>query len=92
MTLVGGVLITRGWVACTEYSTQLHDTVALEQVMTGTRNDLMSTFGRHYWHCAFYQRRVFRLVESFGGDTAEAMRMTNRDLEAGTRSIARSGF
>lgn len=55
--------------------------VPLESVLKGNRNDLMSTWGQHFWHCAFYQRKFFRVVEENGGDRIPALKMTNRDLD-----------
>lgn len=55
--------------------------VPLETVLTGTRNDLWSTWGQHYWHCAFYQRKFFRIIEQHGEGSTEFLKMTNRDLD-----------
>ncbi|KUJ23687.1 uncharacterized protein LY89DRAFT_572672 [Mollisia scopiformis] len=55
--------------------------VPLESVLLGNRNDLMSTWGQHFWHCAFYQRKFFRVVEDNGGERTSVLKMTNRDLE-----------
>ena len=53
---------SEGW----GYYIRLHgrdrDLVNLEDVSRGDRNDLFSTWGQHYWHCAFYQRKFFRMI------------------------------
>jgi hypothetical protein len=49
--------------------------VELDTVIMGDRNDLFSTWGQHYWHCAFYQRKFFRILEGSG------VERTNRDLD-----------
>ncbi|KAI3531837.1 hypothetical protein CSPX01_13908 [Colletotrichum filicis] len=46
--------------------------VSLDQVLHGEGDGLYSTWGQHYWHCAFYLRRFFRAT---GG-------ITNRDRDA----------
>ncbi|KAK1504487.1 hypothetical protein CTAM01_03794 [Colletotrichum tamarilloi] len=46
--------------------------VSLDQVLLGEGDGLYSTWGQHYWHCAFYLRRFFRAT---GG-------ITNRDRDA----------
>jgi len=51
--------------------------VPLELVLAGDRNDLFSTWGQHFWHCAFYQRKFFR-VESGAAGSGQ---MTNRDRD-----------
>lgn len=55
--------------------------VSLESVLTGTRNDLWSTWGQHFWHCAFYQRKFFRIVDQHHDERTATLRMTNRDLD-----------
>lgn len=55
--------------------------VPLESVLVGNRNDLYSTWGQHFWHCAFYQRKFFRVVEDNDGKRDSILKMTNRDLE-----------
>jgi hypothetical protein len=45
--------------------------VPLEEVLVGEGDGLYSTWGQHYWHCAFYLRRFFRAT---GG-------ITNRDRD-----------
>jgi len=55
--------------------------VPLESVLEGNRNDLMSTWGQHFWHCAFYQRKFFRVVQDNDGARTSTLKMTNRDLE-----------
>jgi len=42
--------------------------VPLESIIEGNRYDLYSTWGQHFWHCAFYQRKFFRVVEESGDD------------------------
>lgn len=51
------------------------ENVEIASVLAGDRNDLFSTWGQHYWHCAFYQRKYFRMVEN------PKIAKTNRDLE-----------
>jgi hypothetical protein len=55
--------------------------VSLESVLTGTRNDLWSTWGQHFWHCAYYQRKFFRIVDQHHGERTATLKMTNRDLD-----------
>ncbi|KXH48795.1 hypothetical protein CSIM01_13681 [Colletotrichum simmondsii] len=56
--------------AATESSS--FEVVSLNQVLLGEGDGLYSTWGQHYWHCAFYLRRFFRAT---GG-------ITNRDRDA----------
>lgn len=55
--------------------------VPLESVLMGTRNNLWSTWGQHFWHCAFYQRKFFRIVDQHYDKRTATLKMTNRDLD-----------
>lgn len=54
--------------------------VPLDSVLAGNRNDLHSTWGQHFWHCAFYQRKFFRMVEEHDDRREATLKMTRRDL------------
>ncbi|KAK4619301.1 hypothetical protein CLAFUW4_10883 [Fulvia fulva] len=37
--------------------------IPLENVLQGTANGSFTTWGQHYWHCAFALRKIFRILE-----------------------------
>lgn len=53
----------------------LDEAVPLDVVLAGETNYLLTTWGEHYWHCAFYQRNFFRIESAITGGE----KMTNKD-------------
>ena len=69
---------SEGW----DYSTKPHgreeDHVDLGVVLGGGRDGLFTTWGQHYWHCVFYQRKFFAMMV---GEDMDLEMMTNRDKD-----------
>ena len=55
------------------------DVVGNGLVMGGGQDQLYTTWGQHYWHCVFYQRKFFSMVLENEGMDLDMMTTRDRD-------------
>lgn len=70
---------SEGWSYYSTRSGSEEDLIDTGVVMGGGQDNIYTTWGQHYWHCVFYQRKFFSMV--LGNEGMDLSMMTTRDKD-----------
>ena len=73
------VISSEGWSYYSSPRGSEADIVDTGIVMGGGRDNLFTTWGQHYWHCVYYQRKFFSIM--LGNEGLRLDMMTTRDKD-----------